>query len=73
MNMLWLEIQTLFPGPGGIKADDFTVAVLSMPGPGLTLLLVGTAIFLSVCRWRKQERRRRRVRANLATVLQFRR
>jgi hypothetical protein len=58
-----------FPGLGGLQANDYTQSVLSMPGPGLTLLLVGTAVILSFYRWRRLERRRQRVRANIATVL----
>jgi hypothetical protein len=43
----------------------------SQPGVDITILAIGTLILLSAHRWRREECRRRKMRENLAALLEF--
>ena len=72
MKSLWY-ILLAFPVLGRIWEYANTSDIPSTPSPAATISMMAAVLSLAGYRWYKCERRRRRVRVNLATVLEFRR
>jgi len=72
MKSLWC-ILLAFPVLGRIWEYASTSDIPTTPNPAATISMMAAVLSLAGYRWFKCERRRRRVRANLATVLEFRR